>query len=135
MKKSKTETRYFDVRKKLMASLAMVLIAAIMVVSATYAWFTLSTAPEVSGMTTTVGSNGNLEIALLTDSTGAGTTEISSAVGDSSSSTAANETADYANTTWGNLVDLSSTGYGLSQVTLYPARLNMTSTTVVDTGS
>ncbi|MCD8323378.1 MAG: hypothetical protein LUC32_00220 [Clostridiales bacterium] len=123
MKKSKTETRYFDVRKKLMASLAMVLIAAIMVVSATYAWFTLSTAPEVSGMTTTVGSNGSLEIALLTDATGdTNMSTISSAVGDSSAATG---TADYSNTTWGNLVDLSSASYGLEKVTLYPARLNL----------
>ena len=52
-----------SIRKKLLAAIAMLLVAVIMTVSSTYAWFTLSTAPEVKGITTTVGANGNLEIA------------------------------------------------------------------------
>ena len=54
-----------DIKKKFAAAICMLLIAAIMMISSTYAWFTLSTAPEVTGITTNVGANGNLEIALL----------------------------------------------------------------------
>lgn len=37
------EKSYSSTRKKLTAAIAMLLIAALMVVTATYAWFTLST--------------------------------------------------------------------------------------------
>lgn len=60
---------YGGVRKKLMGAVAMLLVASIMVVSSTYAWFTLSTAPEITGISTSVGANGNLEIALLNSDT------------------------------------------------------------------
>ena len=93
-----------------------------MLTTTTYAWFVLSTAPEVKGMSTTVGSNGSLEIALLNDSTD--TTKITSGVGDSSS--APNKNVTDANITWGNIVDLSSDSYGLNadDMKLYPAALN-----------
>ena len=54
-----------SLRKKLFAAIAMLLVACIMAVSSTYAWFTLSTAPEVKGISTTIGANGNLEMALV----------------------------------------------------------------------
>ena len=54
-----------DIKTKLMAAIAMLLVSSIMMVSSTYAWFTLSTAPEVTGIQTAVGANGNLEMALL----------------------------------------------------------------------
>jgi hypothetical protein len=92
-------------------------------VSSTYAWFTLSTAPEVTGITTQVGANGNLEIALLTTATYSDTSLISSAVGDSSY--AASSTVAKANITWGNLVDLSDDSYGLTTISLQPASLGM----------
>lgn len=109
-------------KSKLMGAVAMLLVSAIMVSSATYAWFVLSTHPEVKGMSTTVGSNGALEIALLNDETGApdGLSKITTKVGDSS---AVAGKVKEANVTWGNLVDLSDTSYGLSQVKLYPAQL------------
>lgn len=109
-------------KSKLMGAVAMLLVSAIMVSSATYAWFVLSTHPEVKGMSTTVGSNGALEIALLNSETGAqdGLSKITTKVGDSS---AVAGKVKEANVTWGNLVDLSDTSYGLSQVTLYPAQL------------
>lgn len=111
-------------RKKLMAAIAMLLVACIMTVSSTYAWFTLSTAPEVKGISTTIGANGNLEMALGTYDTVFGTTDPSAYVGSSYDTT-----GDWAETniTWGNLVDLS-TGYGLDKITLYPSRLNSTGT-------
>ena len=116
------------VKKKFMAATSMLLIACIMLISASYAWFTLSTAPEVKGITTTVGANGNLEIALATDATWAnnGSTIVSN-VGDSSEKTG-DVTAS--NITWGNIVDLGNAAYGLSDVSLLPSALNVTGTTV-----
>ena len=110
-----------SVRTKLAAAVAMLLVSTIMLTTTTYAWFVLSTAPEVKGMSTTVGSNGSLEIALLNNATGANVNTISSGVGDSSVVAGVTE----ANLTWGNLVALNDAAYGLSGVTLYPAALNV----------
>ena len=121
MNSTKKNSEFGGVKKKLTAAIAMLLVATIMMVSSTYAWFTLSTAPEVTGITTSVGANGNLEMALLTKDTYNHTDAITSAVGDSSS--AANKTAVTANITWGNLVDLSDASYGLNNIKLMPARL------------
>ena len=110
-----------SVRTKLAAAVAMLLVSTIMLTTTTYAWFVLSTAPEVKGMSTTVGSNGSLEIALLNNATGANVNTISSGVGDSSVVAGVTE----ANVTWGNLVALNDAAYGLSGVTLYPAALNV----------
>ena len=114
-----------SIKKKLMAATSMLLVATIMLVSSTYAWFTLSTAPEVTGITTTVGANGSLEIALANKTTWADPNQITSAVGDSSAVNANGVTA--ANVTWGNLVDLSDPSYGLSTIMLVPSALNRTS--------
>ena len=110
-----------SVRTKLAAAVAMLLVSTIMLTTTTYAWFVLSTAPEVKGMSTTVGSNGSLEIALLNNETGADVNTISSGVGDSNVVKAVTA----ANVTWGNLVALNDAAYGLSKVTLYPAALNV----------
>ncbi|MBR6650155.1 MAG: hypothetical protein IKL36_01960 [Clostridia bacterium] len=115
---NKTEKRQSDLRNKLVAAVAMLLVSCIMMVSTTYAWFTLSTAPEVQGITTTVGANGNLEIALSPLSGNA--EDITSAMGD------ANKTWAEKNTTWGNLINLSDNSvYGLDKITLLPTRLNV----------
>lgn len=111
-----------SIRKKLLAAVAMLLVACVMTVSSTYAWFTLSTAPEVKGITTTVGANGNLEIALGYYDTVYGNLVPGSGEGDSMDK--AGQTIVGANTTWGNLVDLSDPSYGLGAITLYPSRLN-----------
>lgn len=108
-------------RKKLVAATAMLLVACIMTISSTYAWFTLSTAPEVKGITTNVGANGNLEIALGTYETVDGIVEPSSYVGSSMDTT----TVTNSNITWGNLIDLSDPSYGLGNIVLYPSRLNV----------
>ena len=50
--------------RKISVTLCMLIIASIMVVGSTYAWIVLSTAPEVTEITTTVGANGALEIRL-----------------------------------------------------------------------
>lgn len=110
-----SNSSYLSIRSKLIAAVAMLLVASFMVVSSSYAWFTLSTAPEIKGINTAVGANGNLEIALYT-----GQTEITSAIGDSNNPA-----------TWGNLIDLSAGGFGLDLITLLPARLNVNGDSVV----
>ena len=52
------------IAKKLMAAIAMLLVAAVLMGVTTYAWISISTAPEVRKIKTTVGGNGYLEIAL-----------------------------------------------------------------------
>lgn len=108
-------------KKKLMSALAMFLVATTLMTTTSYAWFVLSTAPEVTGIATNVGANGSLEIALLNAETyqdlsliraGAGTSMVSN--------------NPSANNTWGNLVDLGYQEYGLSNLTLLPARLMVT---------
>lgn len=124
-----------SVKAKLMSAIAMLLVATIMMSSTTYAWFVLSTAPEVKGMSTTVGANGALEIALMDDlgTKDDGTPEtfdealnsITSGVGDSSAYT---KDVTVSNITWGNIVDLAGDNldpYGMNNITLYPAALNL----------
>lgn len=108
-----------DIKTKLMAAIAMLLVSSIMMVSSTYAWFTLSTAPEVTGIQTSVGANGNLEMALLPES--GDVKDITSSQGDGAEAWAKK------NKTWGNLVDLSDSSYGLTQIELYPSALNVAS--------
>ena len=138
MSKEKILAMQKQVTGKLMAAISMLLVSAILMCLTSYAWFILSTAPEVSNLKTTAGANGALEIALQsTNEAGNGRAEITSAVGSSHAKNA----ATVSNTYWGNVVDLTE-GYGLEHVTLYPSRLKVTPTTVdgktsyaVDTGS
>ncbi len=109
-------------RKKIVMIFAMLLCSAILVGLATYAWFTLSSNPEVRGITATVGANGSLEIALLNNGTGQNTSLIEADVGDAISIVGAVES----NITWGNLVDLGDASYGLNTMVLYPSELNQT---------
>lgn len=113
----KMSKRQRDLKTKLMAAICMLLVSSIMMVSTTYAWFTLSTAPEVTGITTAVGANGNLEMALMPAD--GDTSKITSSAGDSKL------TAPLKNVTWGNLVDLSDDSYGLDKIQLYPSALNV----------
>lgn len=112
------------IRNKMVAAVSMLLVASIMMVSSTYAWFTLSTAPEVKGITTNVGANGNLEMMLLNGKSFNSTEEdlgVQSEIGDSYSK----KDVEAANVTWGNLVDLSANVYGLTNAVLNPAKLNI----------
>lgn len=102
-----------SVVKKLYAAVCMVLVAALLVSATSYAWLVLSQAPEVSNVTTTIGANGNLEIAL-------GKNIGESAIGDSFNK----NDVTMANRTWGNLIDLTDESYGLQAITLRPAILN-----------
>lgn len=139
-KKTDLKQRKISLKSRLMSALSLLLVAALMLGTSTYAWFTLSTKPEVSGMSTTVGSNGTLEIALLDNATytddgvhsAEGTqrgvtdpAQVTSGVGDSS----AVQAVQLANVTWGNIVDLG-TGYGLelAAAKFYPAAMKATGT-------
>lgn len=123
MEKSEMLSGLKTMKSKLMAAVSMLLVSAILLSNTTYAWFVLSTSPEVTGVETTTGSNGALEIALLsTDTTGAGgIANIGSGRGTSSAVTGS---VTESNITWGNIVNLSKE-YGLEGVTLYPSRLNL----------
>ncbi|MBE6788367.1 MAG: hypothetical protein E7539_01745 [Ruminococcaceae bacterium] len=117
MEKNERKTNY-SIKSKLVSAIAMLLVATIMVVSSTYAWFTLSTAPEVTGISTAVGANGALEMLLATWNDekndwdfGTGSVNGKSTV--------------ERNTFWGNLVNLSDPSYGSQAITLYPSKLNL----------
>lgn len=111
-------------RRRLLSAALMVLLSGIMLATSSYAWLVLSTAPEVTGISTSVGANGSLEIALLTAETRSDPDSIRSNIGDSSEV----QGALMANVTWGNLVDLSDAGYGLGDITLQPSQLMVSGT-------
>ena len=116
-----------NVTRKLVGAIAMVLVSAIMLGTSTYAWRVMSTAPEASKVSTTAGTNGYLEIALLgTQTTGTGTYVMSRPSGDGVGHSSAVRSVDNteSNLYFGNIVDLS-TNYGLDSIMLTPARLNL----------
>ena len=129
----KMSKRQRDIKTKLMAAICMLLVSSIMMVSTTYAWFTLSTAPEVTGINTAVGANGNLEMALLPVNGNVKTQSEDYGITTGTADSMANGNLVASNVTWGNLVDLTAS-YGLELVTLYPSALNLdqTGTTILD---
>ena len=92
-------------KEKLFATIAMLLVATVMLTSASFAWFTISTAPEISDVKASVTANGNLEIALD--------------AGEEQAPAASTTTDAGKNETWGNLVDLKEC-FETSQVVLKP---------------
>lgn len=102
--------------KERVSAVALLLVVSIsMMTSATFAWMTLSRNPEISSITTTVTTNGNLEIALSdTDGKEPNETTVHDGGGDVTKT----------NLTWGNLINLSSASYGLDYLILRPASLN-----------
>ena len=55
-------------KRKLIVIIVAFIVSIALLVSATFAWFSMSTMPEISGIDTYIGANGSLEIALLSDS-------------------------------------------------------------------
>lgn len=106
-------------RERVAAVALLLLLSVCMMTSATFAWLTISRAPEVTGVNTTVAANGNLEIALVNPE---GTEPAESQVGDSMAKEG--QMVTLANQTWGNLINLSDESYGLEHLTLRPAQLN-----------
>lgn len=126
MQKTENKTNN-SVKSKLIAAIAMLLVATIMVVSSTYAWFTLSTKPEVTGISTAVGANGALEMLLLTKDANGELVYKDGVV-------PANAPWSEKNTYWGNLVNLSDNNYyGTDKITLYPSKLNVENGAILGT--
>ena len=117
-KKSLFERKNF-LRQKLMSATALLLVASIMMVSSSYAWFVMSTAPEVSNIQTQVGANGALEVALLNSESWNDLSLLDNGDIDES----ATEQLGAGNLTWGNLVNLADSSYGMSRIVLNPSRL------------
>ena len=87
------------IMKKLYAAAALLLVATVLLSATTYAWIVLSTAPEATKITTTVGANGALEIKLnLT-----------------------NAADDDKNNIFRNIVEFANKEYGLDKIVLRPA--------------
>lgn len=106
-------------REKLSAAGLGLLVAAIVAVSATFAWVTLSRAPEVTGIATTLSANGALEIALSNE----GGTQPDEFDIDESVSLKVDLVSS--NLQWGNLVNLADDSYGIDNIELRPAQLNI----------
>ena len=129
MKKNETkQERPQALKRKLMSALAMLLVSTILLTTTSYAWFVLSTAPEVTGIETQVGANGSLEIALLNTETRADMSKIRAGLGGGS----LQENQITANNAWGNLIDLGYASYGLGELVLMPARLDTSDGISVD---
>ncbi len=102
-------------KERVMAVALLFVMSISMMASATFAWVTLSRSPQISGLSTTVATNGNLEIALSDeDGNEPDPTSVTDGSGDITES----------NLKWGNLINLSHGSYGLSSLTLRPASLN-----------
>ena len=109
-----------SLRERVVAVGLLLILSATIMSVASFAWFTLSRAPEVASIATQIAANGNLEIAL--SGPDGQTAPGESKIGDSSA--AEGQTVANSNLTWGNLVNLSDPSYGLEQVILRPAVLN-----------
>ena len=110
-----------NLRKKIKFTVIPLALCLILLISASYAWLTLSFAPEVTRVDTNVGANGSLEIALLSDQTYLDPLTIRAGIGDS----AVSQNAVESNLSWGNVIDLSDAAYGTGKISLLPSRLNL----------
>ncbi len=115
-KRIKAYQKALPYMKERVVAVALLFVMSIsMMASATFAWVTLSRSPEISGLATTIATNGNLEIA-LSDKDGL----------EPDPTTPGDRGGDITltNLEWGNLINLSHNSYGLSNLTLRPAVLN-----------
>ena len=110
-----------DMKKRVFAAALMLMIAVIVSITATYAWVTLSVAPVVSSVNTTMSANGTLEIA-LSNPEGTEPEEL-----DIDESVSASSDVKVTNLQWGNLINLSDSSYGIDNLVLRPAQLNTAS--------
>ena len=87
-------------KSKLMAATAMLTVSAVMLVSTSFAWYTLSTNPEVKDIKATAVANQNLEIALVKSDTQDATNV--DTLSEQNSGVQGSKTSDFF--TWGNSV-------------------------------
>jgi len=107
-------------KEKLVAVALLFVMTMAMLVTSTFAWLSLSLNPQVSDVSTSVASNGNLEIALASGTISESSAPGKSAVGDSRLETLARTL------TWGNFINLNDPRYGLKNLVLRPSLLNDT---------
>ncbi len=104
-----------NVKQKLFGATTMLVISALMLTTASYAWFTISTNPEITGISATMQANQNLEIALKDDA-------VATAPDNFIDTDASGQSGN--NLVWGNLVDLSA--YFTTAEDLFPAYMAKT---------
>ncbi|MBQ1847831.1 MAG: hypothetical protein II135_07500, partial [Clostridia bacterium] len=114
-------------KRRLTAAICLLLVSAVMLVTTTYAWYTISTAPEAKEIGTAVSGNGSLEVALMPSE--GNISGITSARGDSGYYGGGNKAITASNITWGNLVSLMDPSYGLDKITLKPIGMQINDTT------
>lgn len=108
-------------KKMIFVATALLIVCSVLLISASYAWIALSRMPEVSGISTNIGANGSLEIALLSAETYVDPSLIKTRIGESLE----NSNPSLVNQYWGSILDLSDPNYGLNDVTLIPSRLQV----------
>ena len=108
-------------KAKLMAAISMLLVATVMLTSASFAWFSISTKPEVTDIKASLSGNGNLEVALADENGNAPTNGAGTA-----------KESGY-NQKWGNMIDLQKffnpDGNGSNLLKLQPAEIKINETT------
>lgn len=98
-----------DLKKKLTAAGAMLVVSAVMLSGVSYAWFTLSTNPEVSNIKANIAANENLEIALDNGyAFGEGADNSVDAASKNTKVGGVQGSTTKDAYTWGNLVDLNA---------------------------
>ena len=105
-------------REKLVAVALLFAMSAGMLTTTSFAWVSLSLNPQVSEIKTSIASNGNLEIALAQGTTTEYSAPGKSNVGDSTLDNLSR------NVTWGNLINLNDSRYGLNNLVLRPSLIN-----------
>ena len=133
MTNCETMSRKNRILKRLYSATALLIVSAIMLVTASYAWYTLSTSPEAKGISTSFAGNGSLEIALVPSNGNIG--DITSGRGASAAFAGGYGVLTESNCKWGNIINLADNTYGLDLITLRPSRINADSDTGAITGS
>lgn len=101
-----------NLKKKLFAATAMLVVSAVMLGSSTFAWYTLSTAPEITAVQFNMAANENLEIALDNGYDGGENSDGVTKSVDAASTNASVQGGVQGSTkedyyTWGNVIDLT----------------------------
>ena len=109
-------------KAKLMAAISMLLVATVMLTSASFAWFSISTNPEVTNISASLSGNGNLEVALANRNQAEPT-----ATQQDASDSGKNER-------WGNMIDLYQFFNVGDKIKLKPAEIYIDNTTSAVTG-
>lgn len=102
------------IKERVIAAAILLVMSFTMMSTVSFAWLVRSFSPEVTGLSTTVASNGNLEIALASSMKPPNESTAIDGIGSTVEK----------NLTWGNIINLSDESYGLDKLTLKPAQLN-----------